>query len=159
MDANFITINDQIADIVPWRSRQLRTEQLSRATARILLFSGLAVSLVLMAFIAVQYIMINFLDRNLQTVKDQTEATSVKLLNDARDLSRNEVSEYTFRIQQLLDDLTKIDGTLVRFEVAKGKMEWEALVPAAYSTGIMSIRGQAQPEIEKDGRVRVKGNR
>ena len=113
MDANFITINDQIADIVPWRSRQLRTEQLSRATARIIPFSGLAVSLVLMAFIAVQYIMINFLDRNLQTVKDQTKATSVKLLNDARDLSRNEVSEYTFRIQQLLDDLTKLMGTLV----------------------------------------------
>jgi hypothetical protein len=103
--------------------------------------------------------MINFLDRNLEKVKEQTEQASLKLLSDAKDLSKNDVLDYTIRIQQLLDDLTKIDGTLVRFEVSKGKMEWEALVPAAYSTGIMSVRGKAQPEIEKDGRVRVKGTR
>ncbi|MDD3020193.1 MAG: hypothetical protein PHX61_04330 [Alphaproteobacteria bacterium] len=159
MDANFITINDQLADIVPWRNKQLKTEQLSRATARLLLISGVVVSLILMAFIAAQYVMINFLDRNLEKVKEQTEQASLKLLSDAKDLSKNDVLDYTIRIQQLLDDLTKIDGTLVRFEVSKGKMEWEALVPAAYSTGIMSVRGKAQPEIEKDGRVRVKGTR
>lgn len=65
MDANFITVNDKVADIVPWINRQLRTEQLARATARILMLSGIAISVVLIAFIAVQYIMINFLDRNL----------------------------------------------------------------------------------------------
>lgn len=61
------------------------------------------------------------------------------------------------RIQTLLDDLGKIDGTLVKFEVKGGKLEWQALVPAAYSTGVMSVRGQAQPGIEKDGRIRIKG--
>lgn len=158
MDANFITINDRVADIVPWRNRQLRTEQLARATARILLISGIGVSVVLMAFIAVQYIMINFLDRNLEKVKADTEQSSTQLLVKASDLSKNDVSKHTVRIQQLLDDLSKVDGTLVRYEVGKkGATEWEVLVPPAYSTGVMSIRGQAQPGIEKDGRVRVKG--
>ncbi|HOO50292.1 MAG TPA: hypothetical protein PLK94_03275 [Alphaproteobacteria bacterium] len=169
MEANFITINDSIADIVPWRNRQLRTEQLSRATSRILLIAGVAVSVVLMAFIAAQYIMINFLDRNLEKVKEQTDAASTKLLTDAYDLSNNEMMKYTFRVQQLLDDLTKIDGTLVRFEVKKGKIEWEALVPPAYAsnlgsgdqkgTKVLSIQAEVLPGIEKDGRLRVRGKR
>ncbi|HNQ91466.1 MAG TPA: hypothetical protein PKI93_00875 [Alphaproteobacteria bacterium] len=158
MDANFITINDKVADIVPWRNRQLRTEQLARGTARILMLAGIAVSVVLMAVIAIEYIMINFLDRNLEKVKQDTETASMQLLTKAADLSRNDVLRHTVRIQQLLDDLTKVDGTLVRYEVGKdGSAEWEVLVPPAYSTGVMSIRGQAQPGIEKDGRVRVKG--
>lgn len=170
MDANFITINDQVAGIVPWRNRQLRTEQLSRATARILLLSGLAVSLAFMAFIALQYVAINFLDRNLQSVREQSDEASVKLLISAQNLSKNEVMQYTYRAQQLLDDLTKIDGTLVRFEVLKGgRLEWEALVPAAYAstvgngdaknTTVLSIKGQVLPGIESDGRLRVKGTR
>lgn len=157
MDANFITINDKVADIVPWSNRQLRTEQLSRATARILLLSGIGISLVIMAFVAVQYIMINFLDRNLEQVKQDTETASTDLMIKAADASRNEVQRHTVRIQQLLDDLSKVDGTLVRYEVNNGNTEWEVLVPPAYSTGVMSIRGQAQPGIEKDGRVRIKG--
>jgi len=170
MDANFITINDQLADIIPWRNRQLRTEQLSRATARILLIAGVCVSVVLMAFIAAQYIMINFLNRNLGQVKEQTDAASTKLLTNAYELSNNEVMKYTFRIQQILDDLTKIDGTLVRFEVAKGKIEWEALVPPAYAvdlgggkgekgTKVLSIQAVVLPGIEKDGRLRVRGTK
>lgn len=159
MDANFITINAQVADIVPWKNRQLRTEQLSRAAARMLLVAGIVVSLVLMAFNAVQYIMINFLDRDLEKVQAQTEEASTQLLQKSLEASRNDVSRHTVRIQQLLDDLTKVDGTLVRYEVSKGRLEWEALVPAAYAKGVMSVVGEAQPGIEKDGRVRVKGTR
>ena len=69
----------------------------------------------------------------------------------------DQISKNLVRIQTLLDDLGKIDGTLVKFEVKSGKLEWQALVPAAYSTGVMSVRGQAQPGIEKDGRIRIKG--
>lgn len=159
MEANFITINPQIADIIPWKNKQLRSEQLARGTARMLVISGILVNLVLIGFMAIQYIMINFVDRQLDKVKEQTENASMQLLTKAVDMSQNEVQRHTVRVQQLLDDLSKIDGTLVRYEVMKGgKLEWEALVPAAYSTGVMSVRGVAQPGIEQDGRIRIKGS-
>lgn len=160
MEANFITINPQIADIVPWRNKQLRSEQLARGTARMLVLSGILVNIVLLGFIAVQYIMINFVDRQLDKVQADTEKASMQLLTKAGELSQNEVLKHTVRVQQLLDDLSKIDGTLVRYEVLKGgKLEWEALVPAAYATGVMSVRGVPQDKgIEPDGRIRIKGS-
>lgn len=158
MEANFITINPQLADIVPWRNKQLRSEQLARGAARILVVTGILVNLALLGFMAIQYIMINFTDRQLEKVQEASEKASMDLLTKAGDVSQNEVLKHTVRVQQLLDDLSKIDGTLVRYEVVKGgKLEWEALVPAAYSTGVMSVRGVAQPGIEKDGRIRIKG--
>lgn len=169
MDANFVTINPQMADIVPWKNRQLRTEQLSRAMARMLLISGLVISVFLMGLIALQYIAINIMDRKLDDVRAQTEDASVKLLNDARAMAKNDVLDHTYRIQELLDDLTKLDGTLVRYEMTKGKLEWEALIPAAYASSIggganknaavLSIRAEVLPGIEKDGRLRIRGTR
>lgn len=158
MEANFITINPHVADIVPWKNRQLRSEQLARGMARMLLVSGILANIVLFGFLTVQYIAINFIDRQLGKVQSETEDASMQLLSKATEMSQNEVLKHTVRLQQLLDDLSKIDGTLVRYEVSKGKLEWEALVPAAYSTGVMSVRGVAQPGIEQDGRIRIKGS-
>jgi hypothetical protein len=45
MDANFVTVNPRVADIVPWQNRQLRTEQLARASARMLLIAGILLNL------------------------------------------------------------------------------------------------------------------
>lgn len=157
MDANFITINPQVADIVPWRNRQLRTEQLARGTARMVVVSGILVSLTLILFLAAQYIVTNFVSRKLEAVQQASEDASMQLLTKAGQAAQNDVLKNTVRIQELLDDLEKIDGTLVRYEVKSGKLEWEALVPAAYSTGVMSVRGVAQPGIEADGRIRIKG--
>ena len=58
------------------------------------------------------------------------------------------------RIQDLLDKLAKVDGTLVRYEVKKGKLQWEALIPAAFAA-------QFGKPLEKDddGRVRVQGKK
>ena len=159
MEANFITINPQIANIVPWKNMQLRSEQLARGTARMLVISGILVNLVLIGFMAVQYIMINFIDRQLENVRVESENASMQLMTKASEISQNSLLKHTVRVQQLLDDLAKIDGTLVRYEVTNGgnTLEWEALVPAAYSTGVMSVRGVAQPGIEQDGRIRIKG--
>lgn len=158
MEANFITINPQIADVIPWRNQQLRTEQLARGTARMLVLSGILVSLCLLGFMVLQYIGLNFMDRHLEAIKEQTEQASVDLLKQATELSHNDVLKHTTRLQQLLDDLGQIDGTLVRYEVNKsGKLEWEALVTAGYSKGVLSIQGTAQPGIEPDGRIRIKG--
>lgn len=158
MDANFVTVNPQIAGVVPWRNRQLRTERLSRAAARMLMMSGILVSLVILGVMAVQYVMINFIDRQLTQVKEASESASMDLMMKAGQASQNEVSKHLVRTQQLLDDLAKIDGTLVRYEVKGGAVTWEALVPAAYAKGVMSIQGVPQPGIEKDGRIRMKGS-
>lgn len=159
MDANFVTVNPQVATPVPWHNRQLMTEKLSRATARMLMIAGIIVNLIILGVMAAQYIMANFIDRKLQDVATVTENNSMQLMTTAGQISQNEVSRHLVRVQQLLDDLSKIDGTLVKYEVMPGgALEWEVLVPAAYSTGVMSVRGQAQPGIEKDGRIRIKGN-
>lgn len=157
MDANFVTVNPRVADIVPWQNRQLRTEQLARASARMLLIAGILLNLGLLVSVAVQYIAINFIDRQLEKVKADTETASTDLMIKALEASQNDISRHLVRVQRLLDDLEKIDGTLVRYQVKSGKLEWEALVPAAYSTGVMSVKGTAQPGIEKDGRIRIKG--
>src|SRR3989338_1851830 len=158
MEANFITINPQIADVIPWRNQQLRSEQLARGTARMLVMSGVLVSLVLLGFMFLQYVGLNFMDRHLEAIKEQSETASMDLLKRATELSQNDVLKHTTRLQQLLDDLGQIDGTLVRYEVNKaGKLEWEALVTAGYSKGVLSIQGTAQPGIEPDGRIRMKG--
>jgi hypothetical protein len=157
MDANFVTINPQVATVVPWHNRQLMTEKLSRATARMLVFAGVGVCVIILLVMAMQYIMANTIDRQLAKVAADTENASMALMMKAGEAARNEPSKHLVRVQQLLDDLSKIDGTLVRYEVKNGAVEWEALVPAAYSTGVMTVRGQAQPGIEKDGRIRIKG--
>lgn len=158
MEANFVTINADAAKIVPWKNRQLMTEQLSRATVRMLTVAGILVTLALLGIIAIQYISINLMDRNLAEVKAQTESASSDLMMKAGLATQSDVLKNMVRVQELLDDLSKIDGTLVKYEVKQGGvLEWEALVPAAYSTGVMSVRGQAQPGIEPDGRIRLKG--
>lgn len=158
MDANFVTINPQMAQIVPWRNRQLKTEILSRATARMLLVTGVVLNFLILAGTAMQYIMVNAIDRNLQQVRLQTDQASTDIMMKAAQAMQNEPIRHMVRVQQLLDELAKIDGTLVRYQFKSGALEWEALVPAAYASGVMSIRGQAQPGIEKDGRIRIKGN-
>lgn len=157
MDANFVTINPAVAQTVPWRNRQLKTERLSRATARMLLVSGIILNFILLGATAAQYIMINALGNNLDKVRTETDAASTDIMMKAAQILQNDMVKHMVRAQQLLDDLSKIDGTLVRYQFKTGKVEWEALVPAAYASGVMSIRGQAQPGIEKDGRIRIKG--
>lgn len=158
MEANFVTINPVVAQIVPWQNRQLMTERMSRAAARTLLVSGVLASVALLSIMAGQYILTNIVDRKLETVRENSEAASMDLMTKASQAAQSDVIKSMVRLQELLDDLSKIDGTLVRYEVKTGGvLEWEALVPAAYSTGVMSVRGQAQPGIEPDGRIRLKG--
>ncbi len=158
MEANFVTINPKVATIIPWRNRQLMTEKLSRGLARMLLLSGVLISLTLLGFMTIQYVALNFVNRELESVRSSSDQAAMDLMMKAGQSAQSDVLRNLARIQELLDDLAKIDGTLVRYEVKTGgALEWEALVPAAYSTGVMSVRGQAQPGIEPDGRIRIKG--
>jgi hypothetical protein len=160
MDANFVTINPEVAKIVPWRNRQLRTEKLSRATAKILLYFGLALNVVIVLFLATQHIMTIYVNRDLQTVKQSTDKASNDLMLNAYNALQSDTIRHMVRIQELLDALNKIDGTLLRYEINKNQVEWEALVPPSFSDCSGALKGcKKSNEIEKDGRVKITGRK
>jgi hypothetical protein len=158
MDANFVTINPDIATIVPWRNRALRSEKLARAAARTLLLSGLLVSFIAIGLLLIQYGWTALLNRDLAKVRMDTEKASNDLMINAYNALQSDTIRHMVKIQELLDTLRTIEGTLVKYEVNKGSTRWEALVPKSFSQGVGVVRGQIQPGIEKDGRVRIVGN-
>ncbi len=160
MNANFVTVNPQVATIVPWRSRALKTEQLSRAAANVLLYAGLLINFLAILFLVLQLIMTNFVQRDLASVRMSTDKASNDLMINAYNALQSDTIKHMVKIQELLDALQRVDGTLVRYEVNAGKTEWEALVPASFSGCDGALKGcQAVPGIEKDGRVRVRGTK
>ncbi len=160
MDANFVTINAEVADIVPWKNKALRTEKLSRATSRMLVQTGLFLNLFIIMILGFQLLMTHSVQRDLSAVQGETQTAVGDLMQRAAETMRNNSVQHMVNIQQLLDALVKIDGTLVRYEIKDGgRAEWEALVPLAYSSGVSGINGKVQPEIEPDGRVKIIGTK
>lgn len=159
MDANFVTINPEMADPVPWKNRALMTEKLSRATARTLLLIGIFANLLVVSFLIFQFALTNTVKRDLDKVKMETERASQQLMNEAYNALQSDSIKHMVRIQELLDELRTIDGTLIKYEVVGKKLNWEVLVPPAYEQGVGSIKGKVQLGIEKDGRVRLKGTK
>ncbi len=161
MDANFVTINAEVAKTVPWRNRQLKTEKLSRAAAMAILYAGLAVCFVTLIVLLSQYFITNFVKRDLASVKTQTEKLSTDLMFNALNALQSDTIKHMVRIQELLDHLGKIDGTLVKYDVSKGATTWEALVPQSFSncSGTPLNACQILPGLEPDGRVRIKGTK
>ncbi len=159
MEANFVTINPAVAVTIPWKSRSLMSEKLSRAAARTLFLSGLGLSLIFVLVLGGQLVAQGFVQRDLNKVRQDTERAAQDLMVKAYNALQSDTIRHMVRLQELLDNLRKIDGTLVRYEVKGEKVEWEALVPAAYQQGVGPIKGTVQPGLEKDGRVRIKGVR
>ena len=159
MDANFVTINSDIAQAVPWKNRMLKTEKLARASARMLLIVGIFVNLLIFSFLIFQFILTNTVARDLAKVKTETDRASQSLMLEAYNALQSDSIKHMVRVQELLDELRTIDGTLVKYEVVGKKRNWEVLVPPAYGQGVGSIRGQVQPGIKKDGRVKIKGTK
>lgn len=154
MDANFVTINPEVADIVPWRNRMLKTEKLSRATAKMLVLSGMMVTLIAALVLFFNYITINTLSRDLKDVKADTDRAADSLMLQAANVMQSDTIRHMVRIQELLDSLATVDGTLVKYQVEKGKVTWQALIPPAFAQDFGKPQG-----LEEDGRVRVIGTR
>jgi hypothetical protein len=160
MDANFVTVNPEVADVAPWRNRQMKTEKLGRAAAMVLLYSGLLINLLCILFLVVQFVWTNTLHRDLAKVKTDTEQVSSELMVQAYNALQSDTIKHMVRIQELLDALSKVDGTLVKYKVEKGKASWEALVPQSFSNCTGVLAGcQVKPGLEKDGRVRISGTK
>lgn len=159
MDANFVTVNPEMADQVPWKNRAIMTEKLSRASARMLLIVGILLNLVIFAFLVGQYVLTNTVQRDLAKVKTESQRVSQQLMIEAYNALKSDSIKHMVRIQELLDELRKIDGTLVKYEVQGSKVHWEALVPQGFSGGVGSVKGKVQPGIEEDGRIRIIGTK
>jgi len=171
MDANFVTINPKAADVKPWHSRTLHTEKLSRAMVRVLFYSGLIVSLVSALLLISSLISMRFVENNLEAVKEQTDKAALELMEKSAGVMQSDTIKHMVRIQQLLDNLAKSDGYLVRYQVLGGRTEWEAIVPRALSIqaqkdttfrAIVSGRLVVQAPViikEDSTNIRLKGKR
>lgn len=159
MDANFVTINPEMAEQVPWRNRALMSEKLSRAAARTLLLVGIFVNFAIFGFFIFQYFLTATVQRDLVKVKQETSRISQSMMVEAYNALQSDSIKHMVRIQELLDELKTVDGTLIKYEVNGKKVTWIVLVPPAYGQGVGTIRGNVLPGIEKDGRVRVQGSR
>lgn len=160
MDANFVTVNPEMATALPWRSRALRSEKLARAAAKMLLYIGLVINFAAAGIIIVQLTLTNFVNRDLATVRTATDKATNDLMINAYNALQSDTIKHMVRIQELLDSLQKIDGTLVKYEIDKGKVNWEALVPQSFSNCDGPLKGcQIISGLEKDGRVRIKGTK
>lgn len=157
MDANFVTINPELADIIPWKNRMLRTEKLSRAASMLLLLVGIGINLLIFLFLIFQFILTNTTISALDKVKADSNLASQQLMVNAYNALQSDSIKHMVRIQEMLDELAKIDGTLVKYDVVGKDVTWEVLVPPAYGQGVGSIKGEVQPGIGADGRVRIKG--
>lgn len=162
MDANFVTINPDTASIVPWVNMELKTDMLTRAAGKIMVISGAVVAILAGLYIMGMFAVANTIQPQLDETKSETELASMQLLNDAARSLENDTIEHIFRIQELLDTLLQIQGTLVKYEITGGQVSWEALVPRAFSSIDNPILRGATPvsnTIESDGRVRIRGTR
>ncbi len=151
MEANFVTVNPNIADIEPWKNRTLRIEKMSRATVRVFIFSGLIVNLLAMLILVVSLISLGFMERDLAEIKENTDKVAHKLLTDASNIMQSDTIRHMVRVQQLLDNIATTNGYLVRYEVDGNKTEWSALVPLGLVNAAVDVTTLREVS---DGRAR-----
>ena len=156
MDANFVTINPEVADIVAWRNRTLKTEKLSRATVRAMVIAATIVCLICGGILMFSYASLNLTERHLADVKRQTDEAALDLMLKAANVMQSDTIKHMVSIQRFLDRLAGVDGTLVKYEVSGGRLVWEALMPQAFTKEFPAAEVLG---LEEDGRVRIKGNR
>lgn len=159
MDGNFVTINTETAQPVSWRNRQLNSERLARSGAKLLLLIGIGLNLLIFSILAFQFILANTLERDLSVAREETERASSQLMISAYDALQSDVIRHFVRVQQLLDELGPINGTLVKYDVNGQTVVWEAYVPQAYGRGVGTVQGEVLPGIAPDGRVKIRGNK
>ncbi|MGH1402669.1 MAG: hypothetical protein ACRBDL_00340 [Alphaproteobacteria bacterium] len=137
MDANFVTINSGVADIAPWKSRTLRTEKLSRAVVRLLVFSGLLVNLFAVLILVFNLISIGFTRNDLSNVKEQTDKAAVELAENAANVMQSDTIRHMVRIQEILDKLAAVNGYMVVYRVEGDRTEWSAIVPQGLANTVI----------------------
>lgn len=154
MEANFVTINPEVAKPVPWRNRALNQERLSRTMARTLMLSGLFVAFISLLVLMGAYTTANVVSPQLDKAKEVTTEATNKLMLDASVALQSTTDLHLARIVELINTIGSFGGVLTRYEVyPDGKVEWEALIPSAVAPSQL----QATALGIEGGRVRIKG--
>lgn len=173
MNANFVTINPDTADKVQWRNRMLRTEKLSRATVRTLIMTGLFVNMAAALILAVNLVSIGFVQRDLESIKTQTDEAALELVESAANVMQSDTLRHMVRIQHILDNIARSNGYLVLYQVNGNRTEWNAVVPQGLvdiairettltdtSTGRVRVfKPEKQPGTVEGDNVRITGKR
>ncbi len=160
MDANFVTINPSVADIVPWKNKTLRTEKLSRGIVRMLIFSGLFVNILAALILLVNLVSIGYVKSDLSEIKKQSNQAASDLLKNAANVMQSDTIRHMVRIQKLLDSLALSNGYLVRYEVHGRQVEWEAIVPQAFADNVTKANNGSKVIRREEGdQVRILGKR
>ncbi len=129
MDANFVTINPDVADVIPWRNRMLKTELLSRAVTRMLILSGVSVGALAVLILLISIISLGVINHDLSDIKKNTDNAALELVESATNVMQSDSIKHMVRVQQLLDKVALSNGYLVRYEVSGNRVEWSAIVP------------------------------
>ncbi|MCK5518074.1 MAG: hypothetical protein KAI61_01545 [Alphaproteobacteria bacterium] len=154
MEANFVTINPEVAKSVPWKNRALRQEQLSRMLIRVLFLSGIGVTIFSLLFWVVAYTLANAITPKLDKARAVTTAATNELMVNAANALQTNTDRHLTRIIELLNMTSTFGGILTRYEVKENDVvEWTALIPSAVQPGQI----QAIAVGMEDGRVKVKG--
>jgi hypothetical protein len=158
LDANFLTLNVERAKPVPWHSRSLASEKLSRQTVKWLFWSGTIVAISSVCLWLLSHMAVAFLRPNVDILQRETAQATEKLMLEAARLTRNDTEKHLLRVQELLGQLDTMGGTLKKYEVQDNKVVWEAIIPAA-SGGANLTRLKAQTTgTQPDGRIVIQGN-
>ncbi len=154
MEANFVTVNPEVARPVPWKNRALHQERLSRFMARMLLMSGLAVIAVSFLIWIGAYMTANVVSPQLDKAKETTTEATNKLMLDASVALQSNTDQHMARIVELFNVVGSFGGVLTKYQVTGGnKVEWEALIPSAVAPSQL----QATAVGVEAGRIRIKG--
>ncbi len=156
MDANFVTINPEVAKPVLWRNRALRQEMLSRLTVKMLLVSGIMVTVVSLFVLLGAFMMANLITPKLDKAKQVTTEATNQLMVESSNALQNNVSKHLSRIIDLYDTIGGFGGILTKYEVkADGSVEWQALIPAPSSPTSCRPRLWAPKTTRSGSRARI----
>jgi len=156
MEANFVTVNPEVAKPVPWKNMALRQEKLSRVLIKVLFSAGIGVTVFSLLIWAGAYALANTLAPRLDKAREITNEATNKLLEEAANALQTNTDHHLARIIELLNQTSGFGGVLIKYEVkADNSVEWEALIPSAVQPGQLQAVAQGM----EDGRVKVRGNR
>lgn len=160
MNANFVTINAETARPLPWVSRNLKLEKISRYTSVLVLITGILTVFVLAGYIMFLNITTMATRPALENVRKETQAASEQLITKSYQAFATNAPKHILRAQELHQALFNSGGMLLRYELKEGGgVEWEALVPQAVAASENPAFRSSKPtgEIGEDGRVRIMG--
>ncbi len=158
MDANFVTVNVEKATPVAWRVRRLNQEYLSRQTIKAFFWSGMAITFIALLFWIVTFSISSMMKPDLAKAKSETRRATENLMISASQAMQSASGKHLTRIQELLDQLGAVGGTLLKYDInSDGKVTWEALIPPALSGNNMTQFRATTVGRDDDGRLRIRG--